>query len=64
MVYQDSWYPRIREGTSTQSSTVRFMAASQKEGIYFWLDNDVQNVKIEFILKIGLIPECLSSGRL
>lgn len=65
VAYQDSWYPGIIEGPSTQSCPVQFMAASQKEGIYFWPDrDDLQNLKIEFTLKIGLIPECLNSGRL
>lgn len=31
----------------------------------FWPDrDDLQNVNHEFILKIGLVPECTSSGRL
>lgn len=65
VAYQDSWYPDIIEGTSTQSCTVQFMAASRKEGICFWPDrDDVQNLKREFTLKIALVPECLNSGRL
>ncbi|KAL3871321.1 hypothetical protein ACJMK2_039328 [Sinanodonta woodiana] len=43
---------------------VKFMAPCRKSGVFKWPSkDDVQEVKLEFVIATGLIPECLNSGR-
>ncbi|KAL3848472.1 hypothetical protein ACJMK2_019326 [Sinanodonta woodiana] len=67
VAYQDAWYPGcVHQIKSNDNNNliVKFMAPCRKAGVFKWPSrDDVQEVKPEFVIATGLIPECLNSGR-
>ncbi|KAH3725618.1 hypothetical protein DPMN_051465 [Dreissena polymorpha] len=49
---------------STNKATVNFMVPCRKPGNFMWpAGKDVQEVEKQFVLRKGLLPECMNSER-
>jgi hypothetical protein len=65
VAYQDSWYPGVVDKVMSENkAVVNFMLPCKKAGTFQWPNSkDIQQVEKQFVLKKGLIPECINSGR-
>ncbi|KAH3790372.1 hypothetical protein DPMN_168571 [Dreissena polymorpha] len=66
VAYQDQWYLGyvVKIDTDQKILKVKFMTPCHQKGLFMWpMRDDIQNVKPDFLLDVGIVPDCVNYGR-